>query len=55
MCILPGEIYSENNLRNKGAMEENTVNAIVKAMTVYSDATFLGNIIIGSGGLQGHC
>ena len=55
MCILSGEIYSEKNLRNKGSMEDNSINAIVKAMTVYSDATFLGNIIIGSGGLPGHC
>ena len=42
MCILPGETYSESNLKAKGAFDGQTVNTIVKAMTVYPDATFLG-------------
>ena len=42
MCILPGEKFSEANLKANGAFDGQTVNTIVKAMTVYPDATFLG-------------
>jgi len=41
MCILPGETYAETGLRQDGAVEIPAVNAILKAMTVYPDATFL--------------
>ena len=46
MCILPGETYSESNLKAKGAFDGQTVNTIVKAMTVYPDATFLGKTTV---------
>jgi len=41
VCILPGETFIETHLKSDGAFEIETVNAIVKAMTVYKDATFL--------------
>ena len=46
MCILPGETFIESHLKSEGAFEAETVNAIVKAMTVYKDATFLGKIFL---------
>ena len=45
VCILPGETYSESNLKENGVFDGATVNIIVKAMTVYPDATFLGKTI----------
>ena len=42
ICILPGETFIEEHLKNEGVFEEDTVNSIVKAMTVYQDASFLG-------------
>ena len=45
MCILPGQTFIETHLKSDGAFEMETINAIVKAMSVYKDATFLGNII----------
>ena len=45
MCIMPGETFSETNLKEHGVFEGGTVNTIVKAMTVYPDATFLGENI----------
>eukprot|EP00092_Neocalanus_flemingeri_P057974 GFUD01069007.1.p1 GENE.GFUD01069007.1~~GFUD01069007.1.p1 ORF type:complete len:358 (-),score=107.51 GFUD01069007.1:27-1100(-) len=41
VCILPGEDYSQTKLKKEGAFEAEAVNSIVKAMTVYKDATFL--------------
>jgi len=41
VCILPGETFIESHLKSDGAFEIETVNAIVKAMTVYKNATFL--------------
>jgi len=41
VCILPGETYSEGHLRSKGVFDGDTVNTIVRAMTVYPDATLL--------------
>ena len=46
VCILPGETFIESHLKSEGAFEADTVNAIVKAMTVYKDATFLGKILV---------
>ena len=48
VCILPGETFIESHLKSEGAFEAETVNAIVKAMTVYKDATFLGKILSNS-------
>ena len=45
MCILPGEKFSEAKLKEEGVFWGETVNTIVKAMTVYTDATFLGKNI----------
>ena len=42
MCILPGETFIETHLKSDGVFEADTVNGIVKAMTVYENATFLG-------------
>jgi len=41
MCIMPGEKYSEENLRKYGVFDGSTVNSIVKAMSVYPDATLI--------------
>ena len=45
MCLLPGDKITELILKSDGAFEIEAINAIVKAMSVYKDATFLGNII----------
>ena len=45
VCILPGEKITETILKEDGAIEIEAINAIVKAMSVYKDATFLGKII----------
>ena len=42
VCILPGETYSEEHLRSRGVFDGDTVNTIVRAMTVYPEATLLG-------------
>ena len=42
MCILPGERFAETHLKSDGVIDKVTVNAIIKAMTVYKNATFLG-------------
>lgn len=41
VCILPGETYSESQLRANGVFDGATINILVKAMTVYPEATFL--------------
>jgi len=41
VCILPGETYSEEHLRSRGVFDGDTVNTIVRAMTVYPEATLL--------------
>ena len=42
VCILPGERFAETHLKSDGVIDKVTVNAIIKAMTVYKNATFLG-------------
>ena len=44
MCILPGERFSENGLKSSGVFDGDMVNRVLKALTVYKDATFIGII-----------
>jgi len=41
MCILPGERFSENGLKSSGVFDGDMVNRVLKALTVYKDATFI--------------
>merc|ERR1712106_340834 len=41
VCVMPGEDYIQKNLKKKGAFEPEVTNAVVKAMAVYSGATFI--------------
>jgi len=41
VCVMPGEDYIQKNLKKKGAFEPEVTNAVVKAMAVYSGATFV--------------
>ena len=45
VCVMPGEDYIQKNLKKKGAFEPEVTNAVVKAMAVYSGATFIGKFI----------
>ena len=42
ICILPEEAFISASLKQDGAFEHDMVNSIVKAMTVFSDATLIG-------------
>ena len=46
MCILPGETFSENGLKSSGVFDGDMVNRVLKALTVYKDATLIGIEVI---------